>query len=82
MLKCETNTQAMSARILAAAFQLFGSGRFFFTDFEYSQWWLTEISTGARWSVGDAEADTDAREQAVGIVDGFLFEPVTEGEDA
>jgi hypothetical protein len=39
-------------------------------DFEHGQWWITDLESGAQWSVVDA---TGGRS-----VDGFDFEPVTE----
>jgi hypothetical protein len=74
MLKCETNTFVMSDRIMAAAFQFFGPGRFFCSDFEHGHWWITELSNGAQYSVMDASGP--------GTMDGFSFELVTEGEEA
>lgn len=37
--------------------------------FEHGQWWVTELATGAQWSVVDSN-------------NGFDFEQVTEGEEA
>lgn len=42
-------------------------------DFEHGQWWITDLDTGAQWSVVDAEGKR--------AVDGFDFEQVTEGEE-
>lgn len=42
-------------------------------DFEHGQWWVTDLDTGAQWSVCDAEGDDS--------VDGFDFERVTQGDE-
>lgn len=46
------------------------------SDFEHGQWWITDLDTGAQWSVCDAEGT-----EANGVFDGFCFERVTEGEE-
>lgn len=38
-------------------------------DFEHGQWWITDLDTGAQWSVVDTSR-------------GYDFEQVTEGEEA
>lgn len=71
-LQTETNTPAMERRVLRAARVLLGHRRWA-ADFEHGQWWLTNLDTGAQWSVVDAEgAHTH---------DGFAFEQVTRGEE-
>jgi len=42
------------------------------TFFEHGQWWVEHRTTGAQWSVCDAEG--------LGIIGGFCFEQVTRGE--
>lgn len=76
MLKCETNTPQMAGRILDAALVRFPDAGPFDVYFEHGQWWLFDISADRTFSVCDAEADTIAREQELGIVDGFIFEEV------
>ena len=72
-LKTERNTQAIDRRIRACARDMqIGSGHYE-TDFEHGQWWITDLRTGAQWSVVDAEGGRS--------VDGFDFEQVTYGED-
>ena len=82
MLKCETNTPEMAGRILNAAY-IWAAYAFtenptgpFDVYFEHGQWWLFDIANDRTFSVCDAEADTVAREQELGIVDGFCFEEV------
>jgi hypothetical protein len=72
MLKTERNTPAMKRRILKAAHKSL-KRRNLCADFEHGQWWITHLSTGAQWSVVDAEGGP--------AVDGFDFEQVTEGEE-
>lgn len=76
MLKTETNTAGMGGRILRAAYHRFPGMGPFDTYFEHGQWWLFDIGRDRTFSVADAEADTIAREQELGIVDGFIFEEV------
>jgi hypothetical protein len=80
MLKTEQNTAKMEERVLRAfrkwaAFRIPFSGlsRDISANFEHGQWWVTQIDTGAQWSVVDAEGGSS--------VDGFDFEQVTEGEE-
>jgi hypothetical protein len=44
--------------------------------FEHGHWWLFDIGRDRTFSVCDAEADTVAREQELGVSDGFVFEEV------
>ncbi len=75
MLNTETNTRAMERRVLRAAGKLlFRRRRTRYTaDFEHGQWWVTELGTGAQWSVCDAEG--------AGSALGFCFEQVSQGDD-
>ena len=68
-LKCETDTSEMEERIAWAASEALGLARFQ-VDFEHGQWWVTDLDTGAQWSVVDEEPGTD----------GFGFEQVSRGE--
>lgn len=82
MLKTEKNTKAMQQRILLAAADHHILGKRFkqgtscglSVDFEHGQWWITELETGAAWSVVDAEGGH--------AVDGFDFEQVSEGDES
>jgi hypothetical protein len=42
-------------------------------DFEHGQWWITDLDSGAQWSVVDAEGGNS--------IDGFDFEQVTQGDE-
>jgi hypothetical protein len=65
----------MELRILAAARYSPEIGRRrLAADFEHGQWWVTDLDSGAQWSVCDASGGV--------AVDGFSFERVTEGEDS
>lgn len=68
MLKTETNTYAMQKRVLSAARKIL-KRRILQADFEHGQWWITNVATGAQWSVVDAEGGHS--------VDGFDLEQVT-----
>jgi hypothetical protein len=46
------------------------------SDFEHGQWWITDLDTGAQWSVCDTEGT-----EADGVFDGFCFEQVSRGGD-
>lgn len=73
MLITETNTPAVKRRVLRAARVRLGRARYQ-ADFEHGQWWITNLTTGAQWSVVDCET-----------VDGtpYLdFEQVTQGEES
>ncbi len=72
MLLTETNTRKVEQLITAAVTEALGIARFT-TDFEHGQWWVTDLDTGAQWSVCDAEGP--------GIIDGLDFEQVTESEE-
>ena len=71
MLNTETNTRKMKQRITDAATGALGLARFQ-TDFEHGQWWLTDLDSGAQWSVCDAEGQDS--------IDGFSFEQVSQGQ--
>lgn len=74
MLKTETNTRAVDARVRRAAIQLLRVPAIHLdTFFEHGQWWAQDQRTGAQWSACDAEgADT---------AEGFCFEQVSQGYD-
>jgi hypothetical protein len=77
MLKTETNTPAMEARILREVnAQLVNPARSyveFRAFFEHGQWWIEHLPSGAQWAVNDAETrDGEAT---------FDFEQVTIGEE-
>lgn len=72
MLKTETNSRAMERRIRSAARAILGHRRLQ-ADFEHGQWWVTDLRSGAQWSVVDASGG--------GSVDGFDFEQVTRGAE-
>ena len=71
MLKTETNTRRMGARVKRAAVQVLRITRIN-ADFEHGQWWITDTRTGAQWSVVDAIGGRS--------FDGFDFEQVTEAK--
>lgn len=71
-LMTETNTPAMERRVLRAARFRLGKRRFQ-TDFEHGQWWVTELGTGAQWSVVDCQTQDG--------VDYLDFEQVSRGEN-
>jgi hypothetical protein len=72
-LKTEQNTATMEKRISKAAHVALGiPSRHICADFEHGQWWITNLRSGAQWSVVDAEGGL--------AVDGFDFEQVTEGD--
>ena len=73
-LKTEINSPAMEKRVLHAARVVLGIGRAYLAaDFEHGQWWITNLNTGAQYSVVDAEGRQTS--------DGFGFEQVTQGEE-
>lgn len=84
MLKTERNTKTMGARVLRAfcawaKYALCADRKRasrYNSDFEHGQWWITDLDTGAQWSVCDAEGS-----EANGVFDGFCFEQVSRGED-
>jgi len=71
MLNTERNTARMQARVLKSARANLRK-RKLSTFFEHGQWWVEHRTTGAQWSVCDAEG--------LGIIGGFCFEQVTRGE--
>ena len=91
MLKTERNTPTMGARVkrafrksrlnIRACYPPERKRKGFYrrrvcSNFEHGQWWITDLDTGAQWSVCDGvgfEADG---------FDGFCFELVTKGDDA
>lgn len=70
----EINTPAMEKRVLKAARWRLGASRNlrYQADFEHGQWWVTELGTGAQWSVVDC--------QTAGGVDYLDFEQVSQGD--
>lgn len=73
-LMTETNTPAMERRVLRAARWRLGAARSlrYQADFEHGQWWVTELGTGAQYSVVDCQTKD-------GVV--YLdFEQVSRGE--
>lgn len=83
MLMTETNTRAMERKVRSAfrasqegyRFGLQGESRpkmarhrRIQTDFEHGQWWVSDLDTGAQWSVCDSKPGP------------FCFEQVTQGE--
>lgn len=72
-LRSESNTKQIEREILADAEAGEPLGNRLVADFEHGQWWLTDLDTGAQWSVVDCETP-DGREY-------FGFEQVTEGEE-
>lgn len=73
MLMTETNTRTMERRVMRAARFRLGKGRRLQTDFEHGQWWITDLRTGAQWSVVDCQTPDG--------IDYLDFERVTEGEE-
>ena len=83
MLKTETNTTAIWKRVLNAFRHSAHRARPGRTGalvvrritaaFEHGQWWITDLDTGAQWSVNDARGGS--------AVDGFDFEQVSRGEE-
>jgi Na+-translocating ferredoxin:NAD+ oxidoreductase RnfG subunit len=76
MLKTERNTPGMGKRVERAFRRWHHSVHGFHptrvqVDFEHGQWWASNPLTGASWSVVDAEGGDS--------VDGFSFEPVSDG---
>jgi hypothetical protein len=60
---------AKTEREIKSAFRdQFGMGNRIQTNFEHGQWWITDLDTGAQWSVVDSS-------------DGFDFEEVTPAEE-
>lgn len=74
MLMTETNTPAMEKKVYRAAKERLGlDRRHCSAHFEHGQWWLTNIKTGAQWSVCDW--------QTPGGLKYLDFEQVTGGEE-
>lgn len=73
-LMTETHTKLMEKRVLRAARFRLGQGRKrrFQADFEHGQWWVTDLDSGAQWSVVDCQRDG---------IDYLDFEEVTRGEE-
>lgn len=67
------NTPEMELRIERAFCAKYGKVGDVNVDFEHGQWWVTEILTGAQWSVVDVEGPNTS--------DGFDFEQVSLGEE-
>jgi len=72
-LKTETNTKRMESAVRGAARKILGKRRIE-ADFEHGQWWVTDLDSGAQWSVVDAEGGR--------AVNGLDFEQVTDDEEA
>ena len=83
MLNTERNTPTMEKRIRTSFRKSQQGYRFgmdgerqpklarhrkFTCDFEHGQWWVSDLDTGAQWSVCDSG-------------NGFCFEQVTQGEE-
>ncbi len=66
-LKTEINSTEMEGRVCAAFTERYGSARIH-ADFEHGQWWITNLDSGAQWSVVDADGGP--------AIDGFDFERV------
>lgn len=71
-LMTETNTPAMEQRVLRAARYTLKRKRLQ-ADFEHGQWWVTDLDTGAQWSVVDC--------QTQGGVNYLGFERVSQGDE-
>ena len=74
MLKCETNTPKMRDKVRIAAKKALRR-QTISADFEHGQWWITDITRGAQWSVCDAEGSKEN-----GVFNGFCFEQVSKDE--
>lgn len=72
-LKTEMNTVPMERRVRAAAKRVLGNGRTLDTTFEHGQWWVSDVKSGAQWSVVDSTGPN--------TYDGFGFEQVTGGDE-
>lgn len=57
-------------KVMSAAYRARGLGRALQFDYEHGQWWVTNIMTGAQWSVVDANTPS-----------GLDFEMVTSPEE-
>ena len=76
MLLSEMNNPAMEQRVLRAARYRLGAAASlrYQADFEHGQWWVTELGTGAQYSVVTC--------QTAEGVDYLDFEQVTRGDAA
>lgn len=72
MLKTERNTKTMEKRVLKMARKMLGT-RNVSAFFEHGQWWVSNLKTGAQYSVVDAEGPN--------TIDGFDLEQVTDGDE-
>jgi hypothetical protein len=77
-LRSSINTEEMGALVLSnarAGAPIGGGedGERLRADYEHGQWWITDLETGAQWSVVDCWTDA--------IGDYFGFEQVTAGDD-
>lgn len=63
-----SNPRTSPRVILREARRLLGRRRRLQADYEHAQWWVTDLATGAQWSVSDSEPGP------------FCFEPVAQGE--
>ena len=71
-LMTETNTPTMRGKVLRAAKQKLGRGKYQ-ANFEHGQWWVTRLKDGAQWAVVDT--------LPIGGLPALDFEQVTRGED-
>lgn len=72
MLKTERNTKTMEKRVLKMARKMLGT-RNVSAFFEHGNWWVSNLKTGAQYSVVDAEGPN--------TIDGFDLEQVTDGDE-
>ena len=71
LFTCETNTPEVQDSI-DAVFRSDMGIRDIQVDFEHGQWFVTQLSTGAQWSVNDAVVNGEET---------FDFEQISEGEE-
>lgn len=71
MLRTETDTREMEQDIRLAfeASNHHTDGHDYDAAFEHGQWWITDLVSGAQWSVADLNEDD------------FCFEQVTQGQE-
>lgn len=69
MLRTEQNNSDVERDVIAA-FDAEHGHTIVEAVFEHGQWWVIEITTGAAWSVCDANTPS-----------GFCFEQVSRGDD-
>ena len=67
-LRSTINTPAVEYDIRSSARAQLGARRLQ-ANYEHGQWWLTDLRSGAQWSVCDAEGE------------GYAFEQVTAGDE-